>query len=1566
MSNLPNNIDTFQRITDKTSQENVHKELHNDLAETLENVQKFSGSHHVSALPETSDVGHVYTLLQTDGEYQPGIYVCVAPDPVYLPLASRGEGYVKEFSFTDEKNISINHGLGSRGVFVKLFDASYNEIEYDEYQIVDENNVLIKLTNNTTGKVIMLAGGKDGMPPAHEWDGTRIRFKNPNGSWGAWVDLIAEIENKGDKGDTGPMPEHEWNGTSIRFKLDEDTWGAWVDLRGQQGLPGVGIPGEPGADGADGLSINWRGNYSALASYVVNDMVFYNGSSYICKLASTGNIPTNATYWDLNASKGADGSSGGTSRLELVAGEVIHCTGYIPASFSGTGFKSIKVGTDVSKLKTYSSKQLLGAQFYMRKVGTPIGPVTIELYLATGGVRIEPLIETVTFDASEVGTEFSLETFLFSSLLEANDQYEFAFSSAAGDESNYIDVIVEDYIEISPQSTPVYVGNDGRVYVSQDGGTRKKVDGFVDTPAVESDLVMVTVGGVQSNFNNLLPGVEYYLSTSLGQFTSDVRDVKVGKALTASSLLIQEEEIKIIPDRMLEKTSDGIGAKIALLNGQIAAKLVGDTPGSIGDFISILKPTTTPEASSTDTSTTDAIYSMYRYGQSFTVGSRQYLKSISFYLGKNNNPTGNLVARLYQCVAGLPVTEIASTSINANIINGSWNHFNFNSIKLESGQQYAVMLEHPEMTGSNYVFSYRSSSSTYSGGTRLQSLNGGVSFSTSTYDCAFKLYTEEYDKTARVGFSIDGITENNLNIGLNFSPEKNLISTADGGSTLNVTNDVKIGQTISSSYDFVMSAAYFWLRKYSSPTGNLNLDIYEADEHGIPFGPSLANAYIDAATLSTGNEEKKFSINCLIKRGKKYAMVMSGPTFASGNYVQVDYYGSGSQYSGGGYISSYESVWNTSDYDLKFKVDGNIINFSSEDDVAALLQSAIRAVTGRKEKVSYDGVYSIESSIRNKTSVIGKLFSPISGLENVDFDFSGNGALPCLNLGDSASIVSPFGDENSLMINDQTGNEQSAFIKAIAGEDINVINTPVPVYIESENVVDEAESEVFYDRKYNGQYKASAYDTSDHYPYILQPFDNLKFNSLKSAKINLRKVGTPTGNIYVRLYTLDSSDNPSLLIGSSSALDASTLATTFAEKTFTFSNVVAPMNSRLGVLIDCSGVSGSTGSYVQIPYSSSPSNSIVSKLRKKTYSGSYATDSTNYLSASFAFAVETNQFNERIAGAAYASMGEYHLYKNLVNGLVISSASKGDPVAVFVGKIKGLSDLLPGRNYFINNFFVDNQTLNQTTSSQITFSSKKGVAITTGSNERLIKKIKVKLQKSTGSTFVDYLIMNLYLADSNGLPTGGSLGSAKISANVQYSSYNEYPFEFQDPISVLPSTRYAVVIEHEGSSSNIYWSMDITNSGVYINWTGSAWANVTGNGSPSIIVNSNNASNISVNGGDIKLSCGMALKENEFLFEKGSGEVIKSFVPGLVDATTTVHAVPKNTKAILFTFKSSVYNTSNTPTIELYLLRGQTKISGGSLAMSITFNNDYTVSISGSYGTSGAIITGTQMLYCLN
>jgi len=56
--------------------------------------------------------------------------------------------------------------------------------------------------------------------------------------------------------------------------------------------------------------LSWKGAYNALTAYVIDDGVSYAGSSYICIAPTTGNLPTNASFWNLLSSMGNPGVSG--------------------------------------------------------------------------------------------------------------------------------------------------------------------------------------------------------------------------------------------------------------------------------------------------------------------------------------------------------------------------------------------------------------------------------------------------------------------------------------------------------------------------------------------------------------------------------------------------------------------------------------------------------------------------------------------------------------------------------------------------------------------------------------------------------------------------------------------------------------------------------------------------------------------------------------------------------------------------------------------------------------------------------------------------------------------------------------------------------------------------------------------------------------------------------------------------------------------------------------------------------------------------------------------------------
>ena len=90
------------------------------------------------------------------------------------------------------------------------------------------------------------------------------------------------------------------------------------------------------------IKFNWKGAYSGGTAYVVDDVVSYSGSSYICKLASTGNLPTNGTYWDQMSSAGTDGTDL-TSTL-TTQGDILYR--------DGSGLQRLAAGTAGQALKT--------------------------------------------------------------------------------------------------------------------------------------------------------------------------------------------------------------------------------------------------------------------------------------------------------------------------------------------------------------------------------------------------------------------------------------------------------------------------------------------------------------------------------------------------------------------------------------------------------------------------------------------------------------------------------------------------------------------------------------------------------------------------------------------------------------------------------------------------------------------------------------------------------------------------------------------------------------------------------------------------------------------------------------------------------------------------------------------------------------------------------------------------------------------------------------------------------------------------------------------------------------
>ncbi len=99
------------------------------------------------------------------------------------------------------------------------------------------------------------------------------------------------------------------------------------------------------------INVNPRGTYDSATTYKIGDIVFYEGASYIARLDTTGNLPTDTTYWQFLISS--------QEYFETISKNIKSCD----ASFTYTGDKITTIaytnGTDtITKTLNYTGDKL--------------------------------------------------------------------------------------------------------------------------------------------------------------------------------------------------------------------------------------------------------------------------------------------------------------------------------------------------------------------------------------------------------------------------------------------------------------------------------------------------------------------------------------------------------------------------------------------------------------------------------------------------------------------------------------------------------------------------------------------------------------------------------------------------------------------------------------------------------------------------------------------------------------------------------------------------------------------------------------------------------------------------------------------------------------------------------------------------------------------------------------------------------------------------------------------------------------------------------------------------------
>jgi hypothetical protein len=90
------------------------------------------------------------------------------------------------------------------------------------------------------------------------------------------------------------------------------------------------------------IKFNWKGTYNAGTAYALDDVVSYNGSSYVCIQASTNNLPTVTAYWNIMSSAGTNGTDLTTTLS--TQGDLVYR--------DGSGLQRLGAGTSGQVLQT--------------------------------------------------------------------------------------------------------------------------------------------------------------------------------------------------------------------------------------------------------------------------------------------------------------------------------------------------------------------------------------------------------------------------------------------------------------------------------------------------------------------------------------------------------------------------------------------------------------------------------------------------------------------------------------------------------------------------------------------------------------------------------------------------------------------------------------------------------------------------------------------------------------------------------------------------------------------------------------------------------------------------------------------------------------------------------------------------------------------------------------------------------------------------------------------------------------------------------------------------------------
>ena len=207
-------------------------------------------------------------------------------------------------------------------------------------------------------ETIELTPGPQGDKPAHQWSGTSVRFENPNGSWGTYVNLKGNDGSDGKTWHSGTSNPSNSLGKVGDWHLNRNTW----DVREKTGTSAWTVRGN--IKGTDG-STWYNGVSNPTTQGVVGDWYINTNTWNVYRKISSnswnhyGNIKgEDGVPADISNKANTDGSNttGGDWIIDTIGSDIIGSylhTGYfdndsihIPFSDALVDWKGVELGAE--------------------------------------------------------------------------------------------------------------------------------------------------------------------------------------------------------------------------------------------------------------------------------------------------------------------------------------------------------------------------------------------------------------------------------------------------------------------------------------------------------------------------------------------------------------------------------------------------------------------------------------------------------------------------------------------------------------------------------------------------------------------------------------------------------------------------------------------------------------------------------------------------------------------------------------------------------------------------------------------------------------------------------------------------------------------------------------------------------------------------------------------------------------------------------------------------------------------------------------------------------------------